>query len=201
MLAFTVHEALLDHVVQHFAEVFTAEFLPIAEGQFESGAAHVVHEDEQLVGGDARMFRARAQKEFRVAHDVLVERIAGGNQYAQRCSISTAGAAQALPGGGDGARVTVQQAHVERADIDAQFQRIGGHHAIDAIGAQLLFRGTPCGRQIAAAIGRDPRRLAQVLVEHVLHVFGDDLHHQPRVGEDDGLELSLHGGAGDTRGL
>ena len=186
-----MHHALLFEIGQERAQVLAAEHLAVAERQLEGGAAHVVQQDQQLVRRDARVLGRGAEKELGIAHDELVERLARGHQHAERRAVATPGPAEPLPGGGDGARIAVQDAHVERPDVDAELQRRGRDDAVDVAGAQLLLGGAALGRQVAAAVGERPRRLAGVAVEDVLQVLGEHLDHEPGVGEDDGLEAAI----------
>jgi hypothetical protein len=124
-----------------------------------------------------------------------------GDQHAQRRALPPPGPAQALPRRGDGARVAVQHADVQAADVHAQLQRRGRDHAVDVAGAQRLLGLAPLTGQVAAPIRRDPGRPARIGVEHVLQVLGQHLDHQPRLREHDGLQTALHRHAGDARGL
>ena len=84
---------------------------------------------------------------------ILIDRVVAGQQNGQALVVPPAAAAGLLPGAGDRARITGQQGHVERADVDAQFQRVGGRHAAQTAAEQLRFDLAAFERQIAAAIG------------------------------------------------
>ena len=60
--------------------------------------------------------------------------------------------ARALPGGRDGAGVAGHDHGVERTDIDAQFQRVGGDHGAQFAVAQLALDLAPLLGKIAAAV-------------------------------------------------
>src|SRR6185369_7634285 len=98
-------------------------------------------------------------------------------------------APEALPARGDRAGIAIQDRNVERTDIDAEFERRSRHHTIDAAGAQRALGGATRGWQIAAAVGANALGLARIRIEHVLEVFGQDFDHEPRLREDDRLEL------------
>ena len=199
--AFAVHDTVLFQVAEHLAEVFLAEAVALLERQLEGRAADMIEQDQQLVGIDARLLGRGAEEELGVADNVLVQRQTARHQHAQRGTLPPAGTTQALPGAGDGARVAVQQAHVQRTDVHAQLQRRGGYHAVDGALAQLLLHGAPFGRQVTAAIGRDAGGGARVVVEGVLHVLGEHFDHQPRLRKHNALQPALDRHFGDARGL
>lgn len=161
----------------------------------------MIQQDQELIGCNPRGLRGLPQEELRIADDVLIQRVGTGDQYAEGRAVAAARAAEALPGAGDGAGIARQQADIEASDIHTQLQRRGGNHAVDVAAAQGPLGLAPFVRQIAAPIGRDSRGLARIVVEHILHVTGDDLDHQPGAGEDDRGELAAQGHARDTRDL
>ena len=80
---------------------------------------------------------------------------------------------------------------VERADVDAQLQRVGRHHGAHRAFAQaLLDLATPV-RQIAAAIPPDPFGRARQAVEVVLQIRRQDLGREPALREHDELQVAL----------
>ncbi|MCW0466126.1 hypothetical protein NB705_003199 [Xanthomonas sacchari] len=200
-VAFLVHHFALGQRLQEHRRVHRAERLAGDEGQLERGAADVVEQDQRLVRGDTGVFRRGIGEEVRVPHHVLVQRLRTGHQHAQRRLLATSGAAEALPGGGDAAGVAVEHHHVQRADVHAQFQRRGGDDAVDAAGAHRPLGLAALAGQVAAAVGADTRRLARVVVEDVLQVLGQHLHHQPRLREHQGLEPGLDRDARDAVAL
>ena len=179
-IAFAMQHAFLAQHFQPRRADFGAEHLVAGERQLERGAADVVEQDQRLVRLDARVLGRRALEEFRMAHQVLVQRIGTGHQHAQRRLLPATGAAEALPGGRDRAGIAVEHHHVEAADIHAQLQRRGADDAVDAAGAHRAFGLAALLRQVAAAVGADARRLARVVVEHVLEVLGQHLDHAAR---------------------
>ena len=149
----------------------------------------MVEQDQKLVRRDACLLRRRRLEELRMAHDVLVERLARRDQHAERRLLPPPRAAEPLPGCRDRSREAVEDRDVECADVDAEFERRGADHAIDAARAQAPFRRASFGRQVASAVRADPRGLARVVVEHVLEVLGQHLDHQARLREHDRLHL------------
>ena len=96
----------------------------------------MVDEDVQVVGIDKRVLGRRVEEVRRVAHDELIERSARCDQHRRRPSAAPARATRALPRRRDGSRIARHDAHVERADVDAEFQRVGRHHGSNAAVAQ-----------------------------------------------------------------
>ena len=90
---------------------------------------------------------------------------------------------------------------IQAADIHAQLQRRGRDDAVDAARAQPRSVVAPLGGQVAAAIGADARRLARVVVEHVLQVLGQHLDHQARLREHQRLQPRLDRDARDAVAL
>ena len=183
-----MHDAHRLEVRQHLDQIFAAERFVGGERQLERGAPHVVHQDEQLVGRNPRMLGRRIDEELRIADDELVERIAGRDHYAERCTIASSRATETLPGAGDRARIAVQEAHVERADVDAELERVGRDHAVERAFAQLSFGLAALPGKITTAIRGDARRLSRIVVERVLQILGQHFDHQSRVREHDRLQ-------------
>ena len=181
--------------------VWATEGLTVPEGQLEGGTAHMIEQDQELVRMDAGPLRRGAEEELRMAHQILVERVAGRDQHPQGRTLTTSGPPQPLPGGGDRARIAIQHRHVQSPDVDPEFQGGRAHHHVHTPRAQGLLRDPPLAGKIAAAVGEDPRRPAGVTVEYVLQVLGDDLHHEPGAREDDALEAQFGRGARDAGGL
>ena len=129
-----------------------AELLAVADGQLERRALHVIDQNLEVVGIDVRVFRRALEEIVGMLDDVLIQRRAGCHQHRQRSGLPAPGAAGALPRGGDGSRIAGHHHRVQRADVDAQLQRIGRHHAADLAVAQLALDLAALARQIAAAI-------------------------------------------------
>ena len=88
------------------------------------------------------------------------------------------------------AGVSGHHARIERADVDAQFQRIGRHHAADAAVAQAALDFAPLAGQIAAAIAANRLRLARLRRIRLLQISEQHFRVQPAIGENDGLQLA-----------
>ena len=200
-LAFTMQNAFFLQVIQQLHQRLTTEALPLTERQFKSGATYMIQQNQQLIRRDEGVLGRGPEEKFGVAHNVLVQRQTGGDQYAQRRAIAPAGPPQTLPASGDGAGIAIEHADVQRADVHPQLQRRGGNYAIDTPFAQFAFGIPPLRWQIAAPVGKNPRRPAGIFVKHILKILGKHLHHQPGLGEHNALETAADGHADDAGAL
>jgi hypothetical protein len=71
---------------------------------------------------------------------------------------------------GDRPRIAVEDGDVERADVDAELERRGRDDAVE-LPARSGARSRALRRQIAAAIRRDARGLARIVIEQSLRYF------------------------------
>jgi hypothetical protein len=92
-----------------------------------------------------------------------------------------AGAAHALQRGGNGARRAEQAGEIDRAHVDAELQRGGGHYQAQLAGFQPLL-GVEAARPAQARVMRGDALRAQALGE----VPGHPLDETPRVDEHQG---------------
>src|SRR5438876_6178337 len=99
----------------------------------------MIDEDFQIVGLNKGVFGSIAEKIIRMAHDELIERRGGSHQHGAGASAAASRASGALPRGGDGAGVSGHHDSVERADIDAEFERAGGNDTANFSIAQAAF--------------------------------------------------------------
>ena len=112
----------------------------------------MIHENFEIVRLDVGVFGRAAEKIVRMLDDELIERRGRGDQHRAGSAAAASGASGALPGGGDRAGIAGHHAGVERADINAQFQRVRGDHAANAPFAQAALDFAALAGQIAAAI-------------------------------------------------
>ena len=124
----------------------------------------MVDQNEQIVGMDARLLRRPVKEKFRVLDHVLVQRVAARDEERHGCPVPPAGPARLLPGAGDRARIAVDDARLQLADVDAELQRVRADDAEDLAAAQAPLDLPPLLRQIAAAVAAD--RFAAQLVLH-----------------------------------
>ncbi len=145
----------------------------------------------QVVGIDQRVLGRRAEEVRRVADDELIDRRAAGHEHRRRSRRAAAGAAGALPGGGDRARIAGHHRHVERADVDAQLERVGRDDRAHLPVAQPALDLAPPVRQVAAAIAADHVGRSRRPVKRILQVGRQDLGRQPALREHDQLQVAL----------
>ena len=186
-----VHEAFLGEHGEDLLHVDRAERVRRGERQLERGALHVVEQNVQVVRIDERVLGRRAEEILGIAHDELIDGRAGGDEHGRRSTGTAARAPRALPGRGDRARIAGHHGHVERADVDAELERVGRHDAAHVPAAQPALDLAASERQIAAAIpanhvGR-PRRARK----RVLQIRRQDLRRETALREDDHLQAAL----------
>ena len=123
-----------------------------------------------------------------MAHDELVERRARRHHHRRRSAGPAPGPAETLPRRRDRAGIPGEHRHVERADVDAKFERVGGDDAAHGPVAQPLLDLAPPVRQVPAAVAADHVRLARRALVGVLEVSRQDLGREPALREDDHLQ-------------
>ena len=115
----------------HFGRIMGSEELAVAYGQLEHRALQMVEHHFQIVEIDVGAFRRTFEEVLGMLDDVLIERRTGRNQNCDRHLLTTPGAASALPRRGDGPRIAGHHHSVQRSDINAEFQCVGGDHGLD----------------------------------------------------------------------
>ena len=118
----------------------------------------MVEQDVQVVGIDERVLRRGVEEIRRVAHDELIDRRAARDEHGRRSRRAPAGAAGALPGRGDRAGIAGHHRDVERADVDAELERVGGNDGAHLTLAQPALDFAAAIRQVAATIAADRHR-------------------------------------------
>ena len=135
------------------------------EGQLEGRRPHVGQQHVQVGRVQAGFFGSGIEQVFRVGCHELVDRPGAGDQDGGRGFQPSPRPAHLLPGRGDGARVAGQDRCVQAADVDAQLQRVGRHHAEHFTRPQPGLDLAPLGGQVAAAVSADalvrPKSFAQ----------------------------------------
>ena len=183
-----MHQSGLLQHAEHILDVDRSERVAGRERELERRALHVLHENVQVVGVDERVLGRGIEEIRRMPHDELVDRRARSNQHRGRSRRSTAGAARALPGGGDRTRVAREHGDVERADVDAELERVGRDDAADHPFAQPAFDLATAQRQVAAAIAADLLGHARHVLEVLLEIGRQDLGRETALREDDDLQ-------------
>ena len=192
-------DGLIAEVVQKLRRVVDAvEQFAVLKGQFVGGALDVVEENVQIVRVDERPLGRLAEEVVRVVDDVLVEGAGRGHEDHQALAAPPPGAPGLLPCAGDGTRVAAEHAGVELADVNAQFQRVGGNDGKDIAGAQFALDLAPLRRQVAAAIAAHAAGVAERIAHHVLQIAHQHLHGEAGAGKDDGLHPGAQKPGGDV---
>src|SRR5439155_6605741 len=92
---------------------------------------------------------------FRLAHEVLVERVLGGDQDREPVP-APAGTAPLLPQRRDRPRKADGDRAVEESDVDSQLERVRGGDAEQVTLDEAALDLTPLGRGVAGAVGSEP---------------------------------------------
>ena len=125
----TVEETLLFEGHQLVPHVTLAEGLDILERELERRALQVVDEDERIVRVHACVLRARAEQVVGVAHHELVEGSARGDHDRGRWLRAPPCPSRLLPQRSDRAGIAREHGDVQMADVDTEFERVGGNDA------------------------------------------------------------------------
>ena len=166
----------------------------------------VLGRERQLVGGrrevrlvdllglvvEDRLLHRPLEELGGVAAEELVERVLAGHVHREP-GAAAAGAAPHLPQRRHRAREGHAQRRVEVADVDAELERVGGHHRQQVALGEPLLDLAPLHRRVAGAVGRDP--LGEVGAARVLEPLArealDQLHAAARLQEADRPDLAL----------
>src|SRR5215472_11482181 len=127
-------------------QVDRSEFFIRCNRQLECGAFQMINENLEIVWLNVSVFGRAFEEVFRMLHDELIEGCGRRNHDRTGSSVAAASATRALPGGRNGSRVPGHHARIERADIDAQFERAGGNDTSNAAFAQTAFYYAPFAR-------------------------------------------------------
>jgi hypothetical protein len=106
-----------------------------------------------------------------------------------------------LPGAGDGAGIAVEEADIQRPNIDPKLERRGGHNALQLSGPHFCFRVAPLGGNIAAPVGSNAGPMPWITVEDILQIFREYFDHQTTLGKDNRLTAGLDGQPRQARRL
>ena len=147
------------------------------QGQFRRRRAHMRQLNRQIVAIDHGVLRGLARQPIRVLRDVLVRRRHRQEHNRVRHFSATPRTADLLPKACARPRKAALDDHFQRADVDAQLQRVGRNHAQQPPVRQLffdlapLFRGVAApitGQQVALIVPRDVVQPIARLLEHNL---------------------------------
>ena len=106
-------------VIREQAEVVALEW-PLRRGTYQ-----VAQQNRGVAGIDRRLLHGRAEERVRMLNVVLVQRVVAGNEHDHGFAVGAAAhAAGLLPEAHAAARVAGDDRHVQRADVDAQLERV-----------------------------------------------------------------------------
>ena len=95
-----------------------------------------------------------------------------------------------LPGGHDGSGIAHEDAQIQGADVDAQFQGAGAHHGQELAADQVGLDGPAFLGQIPGTVGADPFAERSGLAAGP---YGNEFGHLSGLGEDQGSEFAGKG--------
>ena len=139
------------------------------------GAQHVPGVDLLVLVVEDRGLDRAVEELVRVAAEELVQRVLARDVDGEAAA-AAAGAAPHLPQARDGAGERDADRRVERADVDAELQRVGGDDAEQLALDEPALQLAPLLGRVAGAVGRDPVR--QLRVPEVLERELGELGHQ-----------------------
>ena len=148
-------------------------------------------------GVDPRVLGRGAEEILRMRGEELVHGRAAGDQHRRRGPAAPPRPARLLPQRGDGAGEAREHGHVEVADVDAELERAGGHHAEHVARAQPLLDFAAAKREVAAPIAADDAGVARPVLHQPLDGGQQHLGGQPALGEHDGGDLLPEEAAGE----
>ena len=127
--------------------------LSMPSGNSNAAAGRCLANTYGLSGIHDRMLGRLSEEVIRMMQQILIDRIVAGQQHGQALVVPAAAAAGLLPAAGDRARIVHQQRHIERADVDAQLERVRCGDPSQLAAEQILLDLPPLVGQVAAAIG------------------------------------------------
>ena len=102
-----------------------------AKRQFEGGGGKMFGQYVRIVRIDNGVLGRLGEEVIGMTQQVLIDRIVAGQQHGEAFVVTPAAAARLLPTAGDRAGIVYKEGDVERADVDAEFECIGGGDAAE----------------------------------------------------------------------
>ena len=179
-------------------EIHVTESLSRPERQFECSAFQMIDQNFQIVRLDVGMLGRAGEKILRMLDDKLIQGTRRSDQHGAGTPFAPPRPPGALPGRGDRAGISGHDRHVQRSDVDAEFERIGRDHGPDLAAAQAALDLPPLQRKIPAAIAFHYFRRAGRLRIILLQIREQHFGMQPAVGENNRLKPALQKLPGDA---
>ncbi len=154
-----------------------------AEGQFSRCAFQMTFQDDLIVRVHHGPLGLPLEKGFGLMDEILIQRILARHEQYGGFLPRPPHAAPALQGGNDRPRIAHQNAHVEAADVDPQFQRAGRHHGKQLAVAHARLDLAPLLGQKARPVRADASSPTSGLVRRPQR---DEFGHAPGTAIDDG---------------
>ena len=152
------------------------------ERSLERGSGDVPVEDARVGVVEDRRLHPPLEQGRRLAHEVLVERVLGGDEDREAVA-AAAGASPLLAEARDGAGETDRDRAVEIADVDAQLERVGRRDAEQVALDETPLDLAPLLRRVARPVRREP--LGGLRIEPVNCEAVDELGGLAALGEAD----------------
>ena len=133
-----------------------------------------------------------------MAAEELVQRVLARDVDRQSAP-TPPGAAPHLTQRRDGARERRDDRGVQRADVDAELERVGRDDGVQLAAHEPRLELAALLRRVAGAVRGDA--LGELGVEHVAHDLRDELDALARLDEADRARAPAHEGGDDRRGL
>ncbi len=186
-----MQQPLLRQKRADLANLVRAESFVGTNRQLKRRALQMAQQNLEVVRVHISMLRRPVEQILRMLDHILIDWRARRHHNRERSRMTPPRAAGPLPGGGDRTWIPRHHNGIERADIDAQFQRVRRHHRPDLARAQPLLDLATLPRQIAAPIapyglGRQP-----LLIECVFQIRDQNLGRQPVVRKHQRLLIAV----------
>ena len=150
------------------------------ERRLEGCRRHVAVQDAWVLVIEDRSLDPPVEEHLGLAHEVLVERVVGGDEHRKAVS-AAAGAPPLLAKAGHGPREADRDDAVQRADVDAELERVGRAHAEQLAREEPLLDLAPLRRGVAGSIRREERTVTEALGGQPV----DQLRGAAALGEDE----------------
>ena len=169
----------------------------VGERPLVSGAEQVLAKDQRALVVEDRGLHGSLQELFGVAAEELVQRVLAGDVHGQAAPAPldrrAPGATPHLPQRGDGAGKRDDDGGVERADVDAQLERVSRDDGAQLTAHQTALELAPLLGGVAGAVGDDELgQLGVGLGEVVFDEAAEQLDGLARLDEADRACVLAH---------